>query len=109
MKPLPPSPLLQLPPRRSPPKSRDREFITHKTSLDTADTTTIPTHRVTAFELYYEATGEAGSAAEIRSTLDLLEARAQFDGPERTVRVRTVEQAGHIYLDLADEHWRRAQ
>jgi hypothetical protein len=55
---------------------------------------------------HYRATGEAASAAEIRSALDLLEARAQFDGPERPVHVRTAEQAGHIYLDLADEHWR---
>ena len=55
---------------------------------------------------YYQATGEAASAAEIRSALDLLEARAQFDGPERIVHIRTAEHAGHIYLDLADEHWR---
>jgi hypothetical protein len=55
---------------------------------------------------YYQATREAASAAEIRSVLDLLEARAQFDGPERTVHIRTAEHAGHIYLDLADEHWR---
>jgi len=55
---------------------------------------------------YYQATGDAASAAEIRSALDLLEARAQFDGPERVVHVRIAEQAGHIYLDLADEHWR---
>ena len=31
---------------------------------------------------YYHATGSAPSAAAIRSTLDLLEARAQFDGLE---------------------------
>jgi hypothetical protein len=55
---------------------------------------------------YYQATGGAASAAEIRSTLDLLEARAQFDGPERAVHVRTTEHDGHIYLDLADEQWR---
>src|ERR1700756_2517834 len=55
---------------------------------------------------YYEATGGAASAAEIRSTLDLLEARAQFDGLERAVHVRIAEHAGHIYLDLADEQWR---
>ena len=55
---------------------------------------------------HYQATGEAVSAAEIRSALDLLEARAQFDGPERAVHVRTAEHAGHIYLDLADERWR---
>jgi hypothetical protein len=55
---------------------------------------------------YYQATGEAASAAEIRSALDLLEARAQFDGPEQTVHIRTAEHDGHIYIDLADEHWR---
>jgi len=55
---------------------------------------------------YYQATGDAASAAAIRSALDLLEARAQFDGPERSVHVRIAEHAGHIYLDLADEQWR---
>jgi hypothetical protein len=55
---------------------------------------------------YYEATGTAASAGEIRSALDLLETRAQFDGPERAVHIRIAEHAGHIYLDLADEHWR---
>src|SRR5438093_9800940 len=58
---------------------------------------------------YYQATGGAASAAEIRSALDLLEARAQFDGPERAVYIRIAAHAGHIYLDLADEHWRAAE
>ena len=58
---------------------------------------------------YYHATGEATSAAEIRSALDLLEARALFDGSKRTVHVRTAEHDGHIYLDLADEHWRASR
>ena len=34
---------------------------------------------------YYHATGSAPSAAAIRSALDLLEARAQFDAPERAI------------------------
>jgi hypothetical protein len=55
---------------------------------------------------HYRATGEAASAAQIASALDLLEARAQFDGPERAVHIRIAEHCGHIYLDLADEHWR---
>src|SRR5262249_8049785 len=58
---------------------------------------------------YYQATGDAASAAEIRSALDLFEARAHFDGPERAVHVRIAEHAGHIYLDLADEHWRAVE
>src|SRR6188472_4245247 len=55
---------------------------------------------------YYQATGTAAGAAVIGSTLDLLEARAQFDGPERDMAIRVTEYAGRIYLDLADEHWR---
>src|SRR3954451_10270559 len=55
---------------------------------------------------HYEATGAAASALEIRSALDLLETQAQFDAPERAVHIRIAEYAGHIYLDLADEHWR---
>ena len=58
---------------------------------------------------HYEATGQAPSAAAIRSALDLLEARAQFDGPECAVHIRTAEHAGRIYLDLADEHWRAVE
>jgi hypothetical protein len=55
---------------------------------------------------YYQTTGDAPSAVAIRSLLDLLEARAQFDGPERAVHIRIAEHVGRIYLDLADEHWR---
>src|SRR5215471_171008 len=39
---------------------------------------------------YYEETGEALAAAAVRSALDLLEARAQFDAPERSVHVRVL-------------------
>jgi hypothetical protein len=49
------------------------------------------------------------SAEAIRSALDLLEARAQFDAPERAIHVRVAEHAGHIYLDLADEGWRAVE
>src|SRR5215471_6694908 len=52
---------------------------------------------------YYEETGEALTAAAVRSALDLLEARAQFDAPERSVHVRVAAHADRLYLDLADE------
>src|ERR1700680_4172869 len=52
---------------------------------------------------YYEATGEALGAAAISSALDLLEARAQFDAPQRPIHVRIAEHGGRIYLDLADD------
>ena len=55
---------------------------------------------------YYQATGAAAGAAVIGSALDLLEARAQFDAPERAVNIRVAEHDGRLYLDLADEHWR---
>ena len=58
---------------------------------------------------YYQETGDALSAEAIRSALDLLEARAQFDAPERAIHVRVAEHAGHIYLDLADEYWRAVE
>jgi hypothetical protein len=58
---------------------------------------------------YYAATGQAPSAAELASALNLLEARAQFDGPERTVHVRLAAHDGHIYLDLADRDWRAVE
>jgi hypothetical protein len=42
---------------------------------------------------------------EIRSALDLLGARAQFDAPERTVHIRVGEHAGRVYLDHAHQRW----
>ena len=55
---------------------------------------------------YYQATGAAARTGVIGSALDLLEARAQFDAPERAVSIRVAEHTGRFYLDLADEHWR---
>ena len=58
---------------------------------------------------YYEATGAAATAGAISSALDLLEARAQFDAPQRAVYLRVAEHDGRIYLDLADELWRAVE
>jgi hypothetical protein len=43
---------------------------------------------------YYEATGGALGGQAISSELDLLEAWAQFDAPERPVHVRLAEYTG---------------
>jgi hypothetical protein len=67
------------------------------------------TFRALLRRCHYEATGTALDSAAIRSTLDLLEARALFDAPERAVHVRIAEHAGHIYLDLADDRWRAVE
>src|SRR6516162_8250631 len=58
---------------------------------------------------YYESTGNALSSAAIASFLDLVEAYAQFECPERAVHVRLAEQGGYIYIDLADERWRTVE
>jgi hypothetical protein len=57
-------------------------------------------------EQYYERTWGAPSPAALNTALNVLEAQAQFDGPQRQVSVRLAEQDGLIYLDLADEFWR---
>jgi hypothetical protein len=58
---------------------------------------------------YYEATGGAPRPGAISSALDLLEARAQFEGPRRAVYIRVAEHEGRIYLDLADDLWRAVE
>jgi hypothetical protein len=55
---------------------------------------------------YYERTWDAPSPAALNTALNVLEAQAQFDGPQHKVSVRVAEQDGLIYLDLADEFWR---
>jgi hypothetical protein len=58
---------------------------------------------------HYERTGEALGSATIRSILDLLEARAQFDAPERTIHIRVAQHEDRVYLDLADSRWRAVE
>jgi hypothetical protein len=55
---------------------------------------------------YYERTWDAPSPGALNAALNVLEAQAQFDGPQRKVSARLAEQDGLIYLDLADEFWR---
>jgi len=55
---------------------------------------------------YYERTWDAPSPAALNAALNVLEAQAQFDGPQLKVSVRLAEHDGLIYLDLADEFWR---
>jgi hypothetical protein len=58
---------------------------------------------------HYERTGEAMGLATIRSILDLLEARAQFDAPERAIHVRVAQHEDRVYLDLADHRWQAVE
>jgi hypothetical protein len=58
---------------------------------------------------HYQATGTVAGGGAISTALDLLEARAQFDAPQRAVYLRVAEHDGRIYLDLADERWRAVE
>ena len=58
---------------------------------------------------HYERTGEAMGLATIRAILDLLEARAQFDAPERAIHLRVAQHEDRIYLDLADHRWQAVE
>ena len=55
---------------------------------------------------YYEQTRGAPSSEALRATLNVIEARAAFDGAERAVYVRIGGLDGRIYLDLVDDAWR---
>src|SRR5262249_43741901 len=58
---------------------------------------------------HYETTRTAATAAAINSAIDLFEAQAQFDGPERADHARLAEPGSPVYLDLADECWRAVE
>ena len=53
--------------------------------------------------------GTAPSSNAMQAALGLIEAMAQFDGPEHEVHIRVACHGGKIYLDLADDHWRAVE
>lgn len=55
--------------------------------------------------LFYEALGKPPHSRAVLDTIEHLEAKAQFDGPQRSVYVRVAELSGAIYVDLANERW----
>ena len=55
---------------------------------------------------FYEATDGAPSSEALQSALNVVEAKAHFDAPERPVYIRVGGIDGSLYLDLGDEAWR---
>ena len=55
---------------------------------------------------FYEATDGAPSSEALQSALNVVEAKAHFDAPERPVYIRVGGFDGKLYLDLGDEAWR---
>jgi len=58
---------------------------------------------------FFESTGGAPNAEALQSALNVIEAKAHFDGPEREVHIRISGLEGKLYLDLADEAWRAVE
>jgi hypothetical protein len=58
---------------------------------------------------FFEATQGAPSSEALQSALNVIEAKAHFDAPERIVHVRVGGLDGRLYLDLGDETWRAVE
>jgi hypothetical protein len=58
---------------------------------------------------FFEEHSKPTNAQALQDTLGVLEARAQYDGPEMEVYVRVAEHGGAIYIDLADEEWQAVE
>lgn len=58
---------------------------------------------------FFDATQGAPSSEALQSALNVIEAKAHFDAPERPVHIRVGELDGRLYLDLGDETWRAVE
>ena len=58
---------------------------------------------------FFETTQGAPSSEALQSALNVIEAKAQFDAPERAVYIRVGGMDGQLYLDLGDETWQAVE
>ncbi|PWJ13802.1 hypothetical protein [Jannaschia seohaensis] len=58
---------------------------------------------------YFEQTGGAPSSEAQVSALNVIEAKAHYDGPERPVFNRVGRYGDRLYLDLGDDAWRAVE
>src|SRR5262249_50301797 len=58
---------------------------------------------------FYDATGGAPSSEALQSALTVIEAKANYDAPERILHIRVGGLVGRLYLDLVDETWRAVE
>ena len=58
---------------------------------------------------FFEATQGAPSSEALQSALNVIEAKAHFDAPERVVHIRVGGLDGRLYLDLGDATWRAVE
>lgn len=58
---------------------------------------------------FFETTGGAPSSEALQSALNVIEANAHFNAPERMIHVRVAGFDGQLYLDLGDPQWRAVE
>ena len=58
---------------------------------------------------FFEETGRAPNSEALNSVLNVMEARAQIDGPERRVFIRVGSLDDRLYLDLCNEAWQAVE
>ena len=58
---------------------------------------------------YWERTDGAPNSDALSSALNVIEAKAHFDAPERVVHVRVGGLDGRVYLDLANATWQAVE
>ncbi|WP_354066567.1 hypothetical protein [Bradyrhizobium sp. OAE829] len=58
---------------------------------------------------FFEATQGAPSSEALQSALNVIEAKAHFDAPERAVHIRVGGLNDRLYLDLCDATWRAVE
>jgi hypothetical protein len=58
---------------------------------------------------FFDATQGAPSSEALQSALNVIEAKAHFDAPERLVHIRVGGSDDRLYLDLGDATWRAVE
>ena len=58
---------------------------------------------------FFQATGGAPSSEALQLALNVIEAKAHFDAPERMVHIRVGGVDGRLYLDIGDDTWRAVE
>lgn len=58
---------------------------------------------------FFETAGGAPGSEALQAALNVIEAKAHFNAPERPIHVRVAGHAGRLYLDLGDVAWRAVE
>jgi hypothetical protein len=58
---------------------------------------------------FFEKTAGAPGSEALQSALNVIEAKAHFDAPQRAVHIRVGGMDGRLYLDLCDDAWRAVE